>query len=133
MRVRTIPILASILAVAALGACGSDSAETPDATTITTANKPAGDQAKNTIGVDGVSFIPAEITIAAGESVTFSNPDGVQHTVTPEVAGTFEEAGTDVFAKPNGRHTITLSKPGTVKFFCAIHGSAMSGTITVTA
>ena len=146
MRVRVAPILASVIAIAALGACGSDAKPVADATTTTapavttTTAEPAGttttatgDQAKNTVGVKGLSFDPAELTIAKGDSVTFENPKGFQHTVTPDVAGAFEEAGRDVFAQPNAAHTITFAEAGTFKFHCAIHGPTMSATITVTA
>ena len=145
MRVRVAPILASVIAIAALGACGSDAKPVADATTTvpavtTTTAVPVGttttatsDQAKNTVGVKGLSFDPAELTIAKGESVTFANPQGFQHTVTPDVAGAFEEAGRDVFAQPNAAHTITFAEAGTFKFHCAIHGPTMSATITVTA
>jgi plastocyanin len=75
------------------------------------------------------------VTVPAGGSVAISNPSAsVSHGVlwegppaTPACSGVPSEGST----KWSG--SCTFSQPGTYRFYCAVHGKAMSGTITVTA
>jgi plastocyanin len=90
-------------------------------------------------------FSPAEVTIPAGASVTFTNKSGTDHTVarcTPAACnGVSGGTGTDAtfsnstVAVPAGvSFDHTFANPGTYVYYCTIHGYAiMHGTITVTA
>jgi len=90
-------------------------------------------------------FSPADVTIPAGGSVTFTNKSGADHTVarcTPAACdGVSGGTGTDAafanatVALPDGASFhVTISQPGTYVYYCTIHGYAvMHGTITVAA
>ena len=90
-------------------------------------------------------FSPAQVTIPAGASVTFTNTSGTDHTVarcTPAACnGVSGGTGTDAtFSKstvavPAGvSFHYTFANPGTYVYYCTIHGYAiMHGMITVTA
>lgn len=78
------------------------------------------------VSITAFTFEPAAVTINAGQSVTWSNADGVPHTSTAlnRLWGDVLTTG-DTFA-------YTFDNPGTYAYFCEIH-PAMVGTITVTA
>jgi len=74
---------------------------------------------------------PAELAVQAGDSVTWTNKDGVAHTIT---AGT-PEAPTQAFdsgavAKGSG-FTTSFEQPGEYTYFCNRHKS-MRGVVKVT-
>ncbi|MDQ2965661.1 MAG: hypothetical protein M3R57_07410, partial [Chloroflexota bacterium] len=69
--------------------------------------------------VQGFSFQPPEVTIAAGGSVTWTvGSDTEQHTVTPREAGAFE-GSSQLFT--GDTFTVTFDQPGTVEYFCSVH------------
>lgn len=99
-----------------------------------------------TVGGAGNSFSPSTLSIAAGDTVTFTYAGGVApHNVRSDASAVTQfrcAAGCDG-AGGNGNPTATgwtatVSFPdaGTVPFYCEIHGGpggiGMSGTITVT-
>ncbi|MEX2625661.1 MAG: cupredoxin family copper-binding protein [Ilumatobacteraceae bacterium] len=74
---------------------------------------------------DGFVFAPTEITVAAGDAVTWVHEGRITHTVTAE-NGSFDSgdlAASDTF-------TETFDEAGSYPFFCRFHGS-MRGTVTV--
>ncbi len=77
------------------------------------------------------AFQPGSITVAAGESVTFSNSGQSPHTATAD-DGSFN-TGT---IEPGASATVKFDQPGKYPYFCRFHGgpggSGMSGVITVT-
>ena len=83
------------------------------------------------VGVVDDAFQPRSITVAAGESVTFSNSGQSPHTATAD-DGSFN-TGT---IEPGTSATVKLDQPGKYPYFCRFHGgpggSGMSGVITVT-
>jgi LPXTG-motif cell wall-anchored protein len=76
-------------------------------------------------------FSPGNVTIAAGESVTFSNSGDSPHTATAD-DGSFD-TGT---VESGSSATVTFDSAGTFRYYCQFHGgpggSGMSGVITVT-
>ena len=90
-------------------------------------------------------FAPAQLTIAAGETVTWSNRSGSEHTVKrcdpAGCGGGSGGTGTDanfgsatIALRAGGTFNYTFDQPGTYVYYCTIHGySLMHGTITVTA
>jgi plastocyanin len=97
------------------------------------------------------AFRPTTITVAAGDSVTWDNASGEQHTVTakedslPDDAGYFasggasseDESNDDLaagFVGPGERYSYTFETPGTYRYYCIPHrGAGMTGTVVVTA
>jgi plastocyanin len=80
-----------------------------------------------TVTIKDDAFSPAQLTISAGQTVTFVNQDDDAHTVTSS-AGDFDSKGLDT----SGVWRHTFSKPGTYKYFCELH-PFMKATIVVKA
>src|SRR4051812_33187974 len=79
-------------------------------------------------GVDiaGFAFSPQTITVAVGDTVTWSNADAQSHTATGD-GGTFD---TGTIAGGSSK-SVTFESAGTFAYHCKIH-SAMTATIVVT-
>src|SRR5919106_283916 len=85
------------------------------------------DESGNTVSLANTQFSPSSLTIAAGDTVTFTDTSG--HTVTEGTNGTAvddpivdETGGADI--------TVTFDEPGTYSITCKIH-PAMNMTVTV--
>ena len=90
-------------------------------------------------------FTPAQLTIDAGETVTWSNRSGAGHTLKrcdpADCDGKAAGTGTDanfgsatITLRAGGAFDYTFDQPGTYVYYCTIHGySLMHGTITVAA
>ena len=68
------------------------------------------------IKIDNYSFTPADITVAAGTTVTWVNRDDVPHTVRNN-DGTLKTKALDT----DDKFSMTFDKPGTYEYFCSIH------------
>ena len=77
------------------------------------------------VTMKGIAFNPAEITIKAGDTVTWTNDDDTEHTVTSDddAFDSGDISGGDTFEQ-------TFDEAGEFAYHCSIH-SQMSGTITV--
>lgn len=80
--------------------------------------------------VGGNSFSPVNLTVASGTIVSWTNGDGVSHTITSD------PASSDTFdiALSSGTQTHAFNTPGDFPYHCKFHGSAgagMHGTIHV--
>ncbi|HEV3364004.1 MAG TPA: cupredoxin domain-containing protein [Acidimicrobiia bacterium] len=77
------------------------------------------------------AFQPGSITVAAGESVTFTNSGESPHTATAD-DGSFDTGTID----PGQSATVTFDTPGRYPYFCRFHGdpggSGMAGVVVVT-
>ena len=98
---------------------------------------------------EGTSFVPAEITVQAGDTVTWEVAGGDVHTVTayedsvPNGAPYFasggaadeSEAREELAAgllQEGEAFEVTFEEPGTFEYFCIPHESAgMTGTVVV--
>lgn len=74
----------------------------------------------------GFAFGPQEVTIKAGDSVTWTNNDGATHTATGDGFDTGNVAG------GGGTATVTFKTAGTFSYVCQVHPS-MTGTVVVQA
>src|SRR5919108_3847093 len=89
-----------------------------------------------TVGPGGaLSYSPNSITIAAGDSVTFTW-DSFDHTVTYNTGPiSWVDSGLHdppfTFVLPNGTSTTVFQSPGDYTYFCGFHGIGMSGTVRV--
>ena len=126
-RPHTLTLL-SLLAILALvlAACGS-SGESSPADDGEGNGDGGGATAGETVSLAGGQFSPGTLTIAAGDTVTFTDTTG--HTVTEGQDGTpvddpivDEDGGSDI--------EVTFDEPGTYNITCKIH-PAMNMTITV--
>lgn len=126
--------LTALLCVAILagGCAGSPAAEdTPAESTPTSA------------AISNFAFDPAELEIAAGETVVWTNSDDIAHTVTsgrakkqgvPGVSKNRDAAPDGVFdsgtMELNDTFDFTFQESGTFTYFCAIH-AGMSARVVV--
>jgi plastocyanin len=77
--------------------------------------------------INSWNFNPTEVTINAGDTVTFHNTGAQQHTATSST-GTFDTG----LIPPGESKTVAIAAPGTYAFVCTPH-PWMKGTITVNA
>jgi len=114
--------LALTASAAIVGACGSSGTAAPAATTAAVA-APAVN-----IDVQGFKF-PANMDVAKGTKVTWTNKDTTAHTVTSGTRPT-KDGKFDLALAGGSTVSFTFSDAGTFSYFCTIH-STMNGTITV--
>lgn len=86
---------------------------------------PPGLAAAGRVVMQQYSFLPAELTVLAGTTVTWSNEDEAVHTVI--AADKSWDSGRIPIG---GTFSQTFTEPGTYEFVCSIH-PAMKGTVTV--
>jgi plastocyanin len=137
-RVGAVRLPLAALAVALIGlavplvGCGgggdtdstsSSSAGSGSASGAGSASASGGAQA---VTIKGYMFKPADITVAAGATVKFTNEDTTAHTATSTQSGAFESGA----IQPGKSAVITLKQAGTFTYYCAFH-PFMKGTITV--
>ncbi len=129
-----VTLAASAFAIVAATTSGTDARrDTP----TTSGSEPGAEPAPPTpagaqpsagvdIAIDQFAFDPAEITIASGSAITWTNNEGVTHNVFTSDA---------LLASPDlaegDTYAVTLSEPGEIAYYCDIH-QYMRGTITVT-
>ena len=77
------------------------------------------------IEVKNFMFMPATLTVKAGDQVTWVNKDEEPHTVTSDT-GMFRSGAMDT----DGSFSFKFDQPGTYHFTCSIH-PRMVGTIVV--
>ncbi|HEX5610162.1 MAG TPA: cupredoxin domain-containing protein [Solirubrobacterales bacterium] len=120
----TLPVLALAACMALLVGCGGGD----DTTTSTAADSAGGGGGGGAEAVKIVDFkyIPPNITVPAGTTVSFDNEDSAAHTATSKESGAFD-TGT-IEGGASGK--ITLKEPGTFAYICAFH-PFMKGTIVV--
>jgi plastocyanin len=87
--------------------------------------------ADSSVSIAGFAFSPHTTTITAGETVTWTNHDGTDHTVTAD-NGAFDSTLAD-----GQSFSFTFANPGTYAYYCRFHGApggvGMSGTVIVQA
>jgi plastocyanin len=129
-------VAAALLLTVGAGACSSKSS-TASTSTSTTAPAGSGTTAASgpattaapaaggtTIAIQNFKFNPDPATFKVGDTVTVSNKDGTDHSLTAN------DTSFDTGVFSSGSKTITLSKAGTFSIHCKIH-NFMTGTITV--
>ena len=79
------------------------------------------------VKIDNFTFNPQQITVKAGDTVTWVNHDDIPHTVTSKTA-LFRSKAMDT----DDKFSFTFATPGSFPYFCALHPH-MTGTIVVEA
>jgi plastocyanin len=102
--------------VAACGGSGDDNASAAQAP------KAAG----NAVSAQDNSFSPGTLKVHVGDTVTFTNDGGVDHTVTATSGAKFDSGS----LAPGAAFKFTAEKAGTVSYVCTFH-PGMQGTIEV--
>jgi plastocyanin len=79
------------------------------------------------VEMKNIQFVPASITVKAGQTINWKNNDAVAHTVTATGGAKFD-SGT---VNAGGTYKFVPTKAGTIQYMCTIHPN-QKGTITVT-
>jgi len=95
----------------------------PASTEPTSAASPAG--AAESVAIQNLAFQPGTLTVPVGTTVTWTNNDSTQHTVTAD-DGSFDSG----VLQQGATFSQTFTTAGTFSYHCNIH-SSMTGTITV--
>ena len=124
--------LTLLLACMALGlvvaGCGDDDDEDEGGGGAATTEQP-GDEGGGggaEVAMEGIQFDPAEVTVAVGDTVTWTNNDSVGHDVTGDDFESGEAGGLgngDTFEH-------TFEEAGTFEYVCTVH-PGMEGTVKV--
>ena len=80
---------------------------------VSAGDKPA---ASATVKIDNFSFGPADLTVAAGTTITWTNHDDVPHVVASDKK-LFKSKPLDT----DDHFSFTFTKPGTYVYYCSIH------------
>ena len=114
-----VAVVGNLLAVGFLAACGGSSSGEPAA-----AATPAA--AGTAVSVQDNSFKPADLKVAVGDTVTFTNEGAIAHTVTATGGADFDSGS----LAPGKTFSFTAETAGTGTYVCNFH-PGMQGTIAV--
>ena len=133
-------LLALLLACLALGlvACGGDDDDDGGGGGggggASTQEQPAGGGGGGgvEVGMQNIQFDPKDITVNAGETITFTNDESVPHDVHKQSGpgGDFS-SGPDGGMQEGDTFELKLDQPGKYEYVCHVHAPGMAGTITV--
>jgi plastocyanin len=135
--------LALLLACMALGlvvaGCGDDDDDDGGGGGAATTEQPAGEDGGGDDGggggggaggaevsMEGIAFQPAEVTVSAGDTVTWTNNDSVGHDVTADSFSSGDPGG--MASGDTFEHT--FEEAGTFDYVCTVH-PGMEGTVVV--
>jgi amicyanin len=93
----------------------------------TSSNSSTPAAATNTVSIENYAYSPASITVKKGTTVTWTNNDSVEHTVTVD-SGSGPQS--ELFGKGK-TYSYTFDTVGTFSYHCQPH-PYMKGTVTVT-
>lgn len=99
---------------------------TPTTPTTTTPSPPVAAPTTASVSLSSSQFVPANVTIQVGGTVTWTNAEPVLHTVT--AVDTTWDSG--ILAKSTGTYQRTFTSVGSVGYLCSLH-PGMTGTVTV--
>ena len=102
---------------------GSSNSPTPTTSTNASANSSSNSQA---VAITDFSFSNKDITVHVGDSVTWTNQDSVNHTVTSDASGPLN-SGTLV---QGASYSHIFTAAGTYPYRCSFHPD-MTGSVTV--
>jgi plastocyanin len=133
-------ILALMLACLALGlvACGGDDDDDGGGGGgggASTSEQPSGGGGGGggaEVSLKDIQFSPKDLTVDAGETITFTNDESIPHDVhkTSGPGGDFA-SGPDGGMQQGDTFELELDTPGDYEYVCNVHAPGMAGTITV--
>ena len=78
-----------------------------------------------------IQFQPSDVTIDAGETVTWTNDESVAHDVQGSGPGEEFSSGPAGGMEQGDTFSHAFDKPGTYDYVCRVHAPGMAGTVTV--
>ena len=84
------------------------------------------------VSMASVQFEPKDLTVKAGETITFTNNESIPHDV-HKTSGPGEDfaSGPPGGMQEGDTFELTLDQPGKYEYVCNVHAPGMAGTITV--
>jgi plastocyanin len=84
------------------------------------------------VGMQNIQFDPKDLTVKAGETITFTNEESTPHDV-HKTSGPGEDFSSgDIGGMQQGdTFELKLDKAGKYEYVCHVHAPGMAGTITV--
>jgi plastocyanin len=101
---------------------------TPTSSQAGPTTNPAVTRGRVQVAMHNIKFVPAHVKVKQGQTVVWTNEDGVDHTVTAQSGASFDSGN----LQPGVTYKWKATKSGTVRYYCTIHGQQQSGEITVT-
>jgi plastocyanin len=84
------------------------------------------------VGMQNIQFDPKELTVKAGETITFTNDEAVPHDVHKTSGPGADFSSGDTGGMQEGdTFKLTLDEAGKYEYVCKVHAPGMSGSITV--
>jgi plastocyanin len=105
-----------IVATAMLGALGWISASNARFGVSAASAQGAAKSQEVVVKIDNFSYLPHDITVAAGTTVIWVNNDDIPHTVV-STTDAFKSKALDT----DDKFSFKFDKPGTYEYFCSIH------------
>ncbi|HYY67721.1 MAG TPA: cupredoxin domain-containing protein [Nitrososphaeraceae archaeon] len=133
MKSKTVPLVLTALAVSFLFALGLASMSNYSATAQESESEMTVSMSKGSQAPDNPEFyVPAEVTVKAGETITWENEDTAIHTATSgENATPDGKFDTSLVSPGQSSKPQTMpSEPGEYSYFCTLH-PWMTGTVIV--
>jgi plastocyanin len=126
MTTRWLALLFSCLCLALVGAgCGGDDDDGGGGTTEEQP-APAAEGGAAEVSMKDIQFTPEEVTVKAGDTVSWVNDDGVGHDVT----GDDFKSGEPGAMQTGDTFEHTFEDPGTFDYVCTVH-PGMEGSVKV--
>jgi plastocyanin len=83
------------------------------------------------VSMQNIQFDPADVTVDAGETVTWVNDEAVPHDVEGDGPGGQFSSGPEGGMQEGDTFSHTFEEPGTYEYVCRVHAPGMAGTVTV--
>jgi plastocyanin len=85
-----------------------------------------------TVSMKDIAFEPADVSVAKGGTVTWTNDEAVAHDVEKTGGpGKAFSSGPEGGMQQGDTYKVTLTEPGTYEYVCRVHAPNMAGTVTV--
>jgi len=132
-------LFALILACLALGlvaaGCGGDDNSSSSSDSggdgASKAEEPSGGGGAK-VGMQNVQFVPKDITVKPGETITFTNDESIPHDVHKTSGPGKDFSSGDTGGMQQGdTFKLKLTEAGEYGYVCNVHAPGMAGTITV--
>jgi plastocyanin len=139
---RSCPLVL-LLVAAACGGGGADGStptspiSTPSTppTSIPPTTPPTTPATSGDVVVANNSYSPGDVTVAVGSTVTWTwdacSDAGYGYSMCGTHSVTFDSGGLGSVSQSTGTYARTFTTAGTYTYHCAVHGTAMSGKVTV--
>ena len=131
-RLRTwLALLAACLAVGfVVAGCGDDDDDGGGGGGATTQEQGGGGGGAQ-VSMRNIQFEPSDVTIKAGETVTWTNDESVAHDVHGSGPGEEFSSGPAGGMEQGDTFSHAFDRPGTYDYVCRVHAPGMAGSVTV--